>query len=193
MDWNLELEPFQMRFFESTARHPNMTAAWGTGKRLDINEVVKIRGGWKKLAGIEEGDYVYGMDGQECLVTKAHDIVEVSVAYKLRFDSGEEILADPEHLWYTISSRENLDICRGMRFGGSVKTTQDIIGSIRTKNDYESNHRIPICSPFTQLKRFLPIRPYTFGAWLGDGSSREMSITNEDFEVLESITLDGYI
>ena len=34
MDWNLELEPFQMRFFESTARHPNMTAAWGTGKTM---------------------------------------------------------------------------------------------------------------------------------------------------------------
>lgn len=34
MDWNLELESFQMRFFESTARHPNMTAAWGTGKTM---------------------------------------------------------------------------------------------------------------------------------------------------------------
>ena len=34
MNWNLELEPFQMRFFESTARHPNMTAGWGTAKTM---------------------------------------------------------------------------------------------------------------------------------------------------------------
>lgn len=34
MNWNLELESFQMEFMNSTARHPNMTAAWGTGKTM---------------------------------------------------------------------------------------------------------------------------------------------------------------
>lgn len=176
-----------MGFFSSVARYPAFVGGWGTGKRIDIRQEIKTTKGWKRLSDIVEGDIIYGMDGRETKVLKAHPIVNVPVAYNLIFDSGEEILADPEHLWFTIDTKEKKRGC-----GGSIKTTFDIINSIRKSNDYETNHRIPVCRPVVGKKQELPIKPYTFGAWLGDGSSRESAITTEDTGVLDRIREDGY-
>ena len=180
----------------SDARFPAFVAAWATGKRLCINTPVKTSLGWKSMGDIEAGDVVFNIDGEPVEVTIAHEIVNVPVAYRLIFDSGEDVIADPDHLWYTIARNECMSASAvnetRVRNCGSVKTTQDIIKSIRTPNDYESNHRIPITLPFQSLDKKLPIKPYTMGAWLGDGTSTEMAITNEDYEVLESIVLDGY-
>jgi len=189
----IKMKGFQADFMESKARYPAMISAWGTGKLLSLDEEVKVLGGWKRMGDIVAGDIVYNLTGNLVKVLVAHNIVDVSKAYKLRFDSGEEILCDPRHLWYTIDNAENQSIVRGRRKKGSVKTTQQIVDTLKTKDDYCSNHRIPVCGAFFGEKKKLPIMPYTFGAWLGDGTSREMSITNEDFEVLESIALDGYI
>ncbi len=38
----------------------------------------------------------------------------------------------------------------------------------------------------------LPIEPYTFGAWLGDGTTTKAEITSVDPEVLEQISGDGF-
>jgi len=39
----------------------------------------------------------------------------------------------------------------------------------------------------------LPVPPYTLGAWLGDGTSREGGFTSPDEEVLEGIRSDGFV
>ena len=38
----------------------------------------------------------------------------------------------------------------------------------------------------------LPIDPYTFGVWLGDGTSTKAEITTADEQVLEEIGAAGY-
>jgi hypothetical protein len=44
-EWNIALEPFQMPFSYSTARHPAMVAAWGTGKTLlAIEKGIRLSG-----------------------------------------------------------------------------------------------------------------------------------------------------
>ena len=40
--------------------------------------------------------------------------------------------------------------------------------------------------------RELPIDPYTFGVWLGDGTSTKAEITTADEQVLEEIGAAGY-
>ncbi len=39
----------------------------------------------------------------------------------------------------------------------------------------------------------LPVPPYTLGAWLGDGTSREGGFTSPDEEVLDGIRSDGFV
>lgn len=38
----------------------------------------------------------------------------------------------------------------------------------------------------------LPVAPYTFGAWLGDGTSRQPAITSMDEEIVARVQRDGY-
>lgn len=39
----------------------------------------------------------------------------------------------------------------------------------------------------------LPVAPYTFGAWLGDGTSRNDGITTADEEIVQRIRRDGFV
>ncbi len=192
------LNDYQWDFLISRVRFPALVAGWASGKRIDINEWVKVKGGWKRMGEIVAGDIVYGFDGQETVVAMAHPIERVPVAYRLGFDTGEFIVADPEHLWYTVSTRD-VATCRKQKYNtmseraaGYVRTTQQIVDTLRTPNDYENNHRIPLALPFVAAEQPLPIAPYTFGAWLGDGSSRTSDICTEDPEVLCHIEADGY-
>lgn len=186
------LNNYQWDFLTSRARFPGMVCGWGTGKRLDVDTDIRTTCGWKKMGDIVPGDVVFGRDGSPITVLIAHEIVTVPKAYRLRFDSGETILADPEHLWYTESCDEVADEARGRSVGGSVKTTEQIVQTIRTKNNYQNNHRIPVCAPLVMDEADLPIAPYTFGAWLGDGSCGATQICTEDACVLQSIAADGY-
>jgi len=38
----------------------------------------------------------------------------------------------------------------------------------------------------------LPVAPYTFGAWLGDGTARNSGITTEDDEIVQRVCRDGF-
>ena len=63
-EWNVTFRPFQEKFMQDNSRFPAFVAAWGTGKRLDINTEVKTANGWKLLRDIEDGDMVYGFNGK---------------------------------------------------------------------------------------------------------------------------------
>ena len=184
--FRVKLRPYQDRFVFSKAKHPAMVTGWACGKRIDIETEIKTTKGWKKLKDIKRGDYVFGADGKPTKVLKAHSIVDVKEGYNLYFSSGEEVKADAEHLWYTINNQEI------KKKKGSIKTTKEIIETIRTKDDYTTNHRIPVCSPIEQPIQKLPIEPYTFGAWLGNGSSYGSMITTIDADILRQIKKEGY-
>ncbi len=163
----------------------------GFGKRIQISEEIKTVKGWKTLGDIVDGDMVYGLNGQLTNVIKAHKVTFVKKAYKLIFDTGDEIIADPEHLWYTINKLEDKRIRRGKSEMGSIKTTEEIINTLKY-GGRETNHRIPIAAPLIGDIKELPIKPYTFGVWLGDGDSKSFLITTEDMDILSRIERDGY-
>jgi len=156
----------------------------------DINDLIRTVNGWVRLGDIVAGDIVFDNNGKQCNVLKAHD-PQTRSAYKLKFDTGETIIADKDHLWYTISKLEDKQIRRGRLNQGSVKTTQQIVETIKYLNR-ETNHRIPTTEALIISDVCLPIKPYTFGAWLGDGDSKGSCITSEDNEVLDGINADGY-
>lgn len=75
-------------------------------------------------------------------------------------------------------------------FRGSVKTTKEIVESIYYRKFI--NHSVVNCHPINLPDAPLPLKPYTLGAWLGDGSSASGVLTGIDKEIWENIEADGY-
>ncbi|HEX7163933.1 MAG TPA: DNA translocase FtsK, partial [Trebonia sp.] len=71
-------------------------------------------------------------------------------------------------------------------------TTQEIAASLR-RSSGRLNHSVALCGPLEYPERELPVAPYTFGCWLGDGRTRGSDITTMDEEILAEIRKDGYL
>ena len=69
-------------------------------------------------------------------------------------------------------------------------TTANIAASLRHWGRF--NHSVALTEPLDYPERDLPIAPYTFGCWLGDGRTGGADITSADQELLDHIRNDGY-
>jgi replicative DNA helicase len=74
-----------------------------------------------------------------------------------------------------------------------IFTTREIAATLRTGTDDRPNHGVAVASPAEFSEAYLPIQPYTMGAWLGDGHSRGSRITSADPEIIAEIEAEGYI
>jgi hypothetical protein len=124
--------------------------------------------------------------------------------YRVVFDDGAEVIADADHLWQTSTTIERKTLTPGRRVAQrkgnrgsypsippwSIRTTEDIRTSLL---DYRgaNNHAIPLSQTVDYPERDLPISPYTFGAWLGDGSRNTSALTCADPEIIEAISAEG--
>ncbi|HEY6310430.1 MAG TPA: DNA translocase FtsK, partial [Streptosporangiaceae bacterium] len=70
-------------------------------------------------------------------------------------------------------------------------TTAQIAASLRHRGRF--NHSVALCGPLDYSERDLPVAPYTFGCWLGDGRTGGADITSADDEILDQIRADGYL
>ncbi len=70
-------------------------------------------------------------------------------------------------------------------------TTAQIAASLRRWGRF--NHSVALCGPLQYPERDLPVAPYTFGCWLGDGGTMTAGFTCADKEILEHIRDDGYV
>ena len=142
-----------------------------SGKALALDTPISTPLGWTTMGELKQGDQVYGADGTPCNVVYAHDVLENRKCYKVIFDNGEEIIADADHLWYTESRNER-------KTGGTIKTTQQLVNTLHAPYGVEPNHRIPTCiNGLSGSLKELPIDPYVFGLWLGDGASAGGTMT----------------
>ena len=63
---------------------------------------------------------------------------------------------------------------------GTVRTTAEIVSTLKVQNGRQNNHAIPVCEPLEMPERVLPLDPYLLGLWLGDGGSRDCTMTGKD-------------
>lgn len=75
---------------------------------------------------------------------------------------------------------------------GGVRTTREIIDTLFSGKDGRSNHAIPCCGIPDFSEKELIISPYTLGAWLGDGTSKNGGLTGIDPEIWVRIESDGF-
>ncbi len=77
------------------------------------------------------------------------------------------------------------------QFDSEPITTAEIAASLRVGD--RLNHSVALCGPLDYPERDLPVAPYTFGCWLGDGRTGGADITSNDQEILDRIRDDGYV
>lgn len=140
------------------------------GKALSLDTDIPTLTGWKKMRDICVGDKVFGSDGKAHAVTLVSEVFKNHDCYKVVFEDHSEIICDADHLW-TVKNKKAKVV---------TKRTKDLLHYKRERRDkkgIEYLYRVPMGQPVEYEPTDLPIDPYTFGIWLGDGSCRDPRIT----------------
>ena len=78
------------------------------------------------------------------------------------------------------------------RVAGGVRTTEEIFNTLKTEKGNHINHGIPIAKALSYPDADLPIDPYVFGFWAGDGSKSSGQFACIDPPIWEKIEQCGY-
>jgi replicative DNA helicase len=123
--------------------------------------------------------------------------------FEVEFDDGSVIVADAEHQWLTEdrASRKSAQAAatgykryRNQRTFPAVRTTREIAETLRcTTADGRLNHAVTNASPLQLPEAELPIPPYAFGVWLGDGHSDWARFTSDDPEIAMHVEAEGLV
>lgn len=167
-----------------------ITALWSrqSGKALAVDTPMLTPTGWTTMGALKVGDEVFGADGTPTKVVNTFGVFTDHQCYRVRFSDGQEIIADAEHLWQVDEAGPNRRVPGGRRTDTitSVKTTQELLDNFLPKTGRSYRYHIPVGAALHLPERELPIDPYLLGAWLGDGTSSQGSITTADWEVAQA-------
>lgn len=149
-------------------------------KDLDVmTPVLTANRGWTTMGELASGDEVYAPDGQPTKVVAAHPVLTDSTCYEVRLDDGQTFVAGAHHLWSVTDKRTYR--CR-------VMTTQEMVdaGVSRRQANGRARHNFAISlpEPLDAPEVDLPVDPWLFGYWLGDGATdaARLTVGREDLE-----------
>lgn len=168
----IPLYPAQKRIIKNLVkkRFNIVLSSRQAGKALDLNTPIPTPNGYVPIGEIKDGDIIYGDDGKEYPVLKAHEPLYNEQCYEMEFDTGEKIIAHGGHLWFTETIEEE----------GSKKTTEEIYNTLYI--DDRINHKIPSYKGFMGNEIELPVDPYTCGTYIA---------SNDDYQPLDPIYLQA--
>ena len=155
-----------------------IAARQNVGKLLSNNTLIPTPCGFKRHGDLVPGDYVFGASGQPTQVMakigwKDRPMVRVT------FDDGSSVVCDERHEWTV----------RHYRHRDRVLTLE---AKDLTPQESGRKYAVDLCGPVQREEVDLPVDPYTYGAWLGDGTSSGGSICCGDSDVFEQITQRGW-
>jgi phage terminase large subunit-like protein len=155
----------------------------GNAKALDVSTPLPTPSGWTTMGDVKVGDLLVGSDGNPARVTATSAVMTDRPCYRVRFSDGAEIVADADHLWSVQGAHD--------KYRPRVLTTAALLRAGVKMNSGAYRWRVP-CATVQGTPAALPVPPYTFGAWLGDGDSAGGRVTNIDDGVWEAIRADGF-
>lgn len=150
------------------------------GKALALDTPVPTPTGWTTMGELRPGDQVIGGDGRPCTVTWKSPVWTGRDCYAVTTGDGERIVADGAHEWVA-----RLDRRRPTRV---VETTD--LARARTKNAQILTEPDGLDLPDADL----PLDPYVFGAWLGDGHTAgpRMTLHPDDVAIRDRFAAAGW-
>ena len=149
------------------------------GKQLDVATPIPTPSGWTTMGKIAVGDTVFDENGAPCRVVAKSSVDDTEQAYRLTFRDGSSIVAGARHLWdvETIIGKAKHRI---MKTEEIYAAAQHQAQSANDKESRRSVIRIPVAPPLQTDEADLPVDPYLYGYWLGNGSSTKPEITVSD-------------
>ncbi len=144
------------------------------GKALDDDTPVRTRRGWVRHGDVEVGDEIVGRGGEWRKVTFVHPR-NYDEAYRVTMSDGSSLVTHANHEWEVVQ-----------RYGGPARRIETrALADDLHEADGRRKWRIPLTT-VEGTHTDLPVDPYLFGCWLGDGSSYKAEITTADDEIIEA-------
>lgn len=192
-------DTWQIEFLESLGKKlkgdPNAiireatASGHGIGKRLSNQSITPTPAGNRLWGDIEVGDLLFGSDGRPTRVTAKHP--GTFDLYRVTFDDGSWVEADPEHLWAVRGRQER----RNKRDGWRTLTTQELLDAGVKRSNGRADARqweIPVQGAAQFESRAVKLHPYFVGLWLGDGARGQPSYCKPFPELAERLKGFGF-
>ena len=147
------------------------------GKQLALDTPIPTPEGWKRMGELVVGDLVFDERGMPCHVLAMSEIDDTEQCYRITFRDGSFIDAGERHLWnveYIIGKRKQMQMTTGTMYRRMVRYRERNAGKM---DELRSIVRIPVTRPLQTEEKELPIDPYVYGYWLGNGNSIKPELT----------------
>ena len=154
-------------------------------KGLSLDTKIPTPSGWTTMEKLQKGDEVFDKDGKVTKVTAVSEIKHLP-CFKVTFSNGESVICDDEHRWLA-------------RKGGA-NAWREPYREMTVNEMFEAQENglavtIPAQGALELPEADLPLDPYLFGYWLGDGTSRGAQFTCDVKDMpnlLEAIEESGF-
>lgn len=140
-----------------------LAARPGIGKAQPLYSKILTPYGWERMGDIIVGSKVMGSNGKPCNVVGVFPQGEKEI-YRVYFSDNTFTDCTLDHLWETKTRKE-----RKGKANPTIKTTKQILETLRTNKDQRLNHSIRYVEPVQFEKKELFIDPYVLGLLIGDG------------------------
>jgi phage terminase large subunit-like protein len=154
-----------------------------TGKQLALDTLIPTPSGWTTMGELAVGDKVFAENGWPCNVTAISEIDETERAFELRFGSGPPIIAGASHQWIAEGPR-------GRSRQTELYTTLEMFERPETRpsDSDRACFRIQVAWPLRCAEADLPIDPYVYGFWIGNGTATkpELTVFSDDLETIKA-------
>lgn len=140
------------------------------GKAVPLGTPIPSPSGWTTMGALQPGDLVFDSQGKPCRVRAVSAVQHERQLYEVEFDDGVVLRADADHNWIAW----NIDDLHDGR-APRVVTTQQMLA--RLYRGERAMWKVPTAGAAEYPEAALPVHPYVFGAWLGDGNSNNAQMT----------------
>lgn len=178
---------WQRGFFKSRDKLRFLTAANQIGKALQDDTLIPTPDGFRRIADLCIGDFVFGRDGKPTRII-AIPFKGITPCVEFTFDDGSTVVSSEDHLWVCKSGESRFR--KEIRGKANLKhdqwqvvTTKDIVSKGGYKPGAVPRRRfsIPFCEAPEHGRKDL-FDPYLVGLAIGNGglSSGSVTITTAD-------------
>lgn len=138
------------------------------GKALALDTPIPTPSGWTTMGDIREGDVLFDENGAQCRVIGVSPIATGRTCYQVRFADGTSIVSDEQHEWPVYDRYSSQRKTLRVRTTGHIKDRVHYPSKARQFKQHRFASKIN--GPLQCEHAELPIDPYLFGLWIGNGS-----------------------
>ncbi|GHU70059.1 hypothetical protein FACS1894184_14980 [Clostridia bacterium] len=147
------------------------------GKQISCDTLIPTPYGFTTMGDLNLGDIVFDVDGKTCHVVAKSAVDYDEAAFRITFKDGQVVDAGARHRWYGEWRKSN-------KLHSGTATTEWLYKRSKQKSREGSlDFRIPIASAVDLQDVSLPIEPYLYGYWLGNGHATKPEITIQTCDI----------